>query len=615
MRRDIQVLRALAVIFVILFHAFPNIFPGGYLGVDIFFAISGYVVTPLILEIFKEKSNVKSRLKYFYKKRYYRLGPSLGYTVVFSIILVFIFGNIRDHKLLYNQALASLLIAGNYSAPMLSGNYFNPRPNPLIHTWSLSAEVQLYLLIPLIFVLLLKLFKINLNLKKYLVGIFTICIVSLTSLLYLSSEQYFFSPTFRIIEFAVGSASYVVSSFPFKFLKRTTKFKYFMFPVSSLCLLLLFINSNSNSILLGILISCITALLLRFRYLDALPEHAAAMLSWVGDRSYSIYLVHMPIMYIAHYSPLVEFQPRNIKVLLSVAGVISSFTIGAILYTKVENRYRITSNVNVNINVSRVSFFKLFSTSTLIPILFSAMFSVALSKQYFNYVDAKVPIAAKDIIRTNCAGSDKIFNEFCSLKVPDPIGVVILIGDSHAEHFSSALYDIAVDNRLDFVFLNDPDSDFIDFSSINKFYKKYDDLLIVYSRWWNNDFRSEYEKNIVLLQQMSSSLLVIGQTPVFPDKTLFFNSRSIFTSKYKSPKFFVINEMDQDNFAAGDELIRFLKEKGITFLDPKPLFCSSASCTRWINNKWLYFDDNHLSIEGAKLAIPQFEVFFRKFLG
>ena len=145
MRRDIQVLRAFAVIIVILFHAFPNIFPGGYLGVDIFFAISGYVVTPLILEIFKEKSNVRFRLKNFYKKRYYRHGPSLGYTVIFSIILVFIFGNIRDHKLLYNQALHSLLIAGNYSAPNLSGNYFNPRPNPLIHTWSLSAEAQLYL--------------------------------------------------------------------------------------------------------------------------------------------------------------------------------------------------------------------------------------------------------------------------------------------------------------------------------------------------------------------------------------------------------------------------------------------------------------------------------------
>ena len=615
MRRDIQVLRALAVIIVILFHAFPNIFPGGYLGVDIFFAISGYVVTPLILEIFKEKSNVRFRLKNFYKKRYYRLGPSLGYTVIFSIILVFIFGNIRDHKLLYNQALHSLLIAGNYSAPNLSGNYFNPRPNPLIHTWSLSAEAQLYLFIPLIFVLLLKLFKTNLNLKTYLVGILTICIVSLTSLQYLSSEQYFFSPTFRIIEFAVGSASYVASSFPLKFLKVTTKFRYFIFPASSLFLLLLLINSSSNSILLGIFISCIAALLLRFKYLDALPKQAATVLSWVGDRSYSIYLVHMPIMYIAHYSPLVEFQPRNIKVLLSLAGVISSFTVGAILYAKVENRYRITSNVNGHSNISRVSFFKLFSISTLIPILLCVMFLFALSNKYFNYVDVKVPIAAKDIIPTNCAGSDKMFNEFCYLKVPNSIGVVILIGDSHAEHFSSAVYDVAVDNRLDFVILNEPGSDFIDFSLINKFNKKYDNLLLVYSRWWNNNFRSEYERNIVSLQQMSSNLLVIGQTPVFPDQTLFFNSRSIFTSKYKSPKFFVINEMDQDNFAAGDELIRFLKEKGIIFLDPKPFFCSSVSCTRWINNKWLYFDDHHLSIEGAKLAIPQFDLFFRKFLG
>jgi peptidoglycan/LPS O-acetylase OafA/YrhL len=615
MRKDIQVLRAFAVIFVILFHAFPNIFPGGYLGVDIFFAISGFVVTPLILEIFREKNEVKIRLKNFYKKRYYRLGPSLGFTIIFSIVLVFIFGNIKDHKLLYNQALASLLIAGNYSAPTLSGNYFNPRPNPLIHTWSLSAEVQLYLFIPLIFALLLKLFRISLNLKTFLVILFTICLVSLTSLLYLTSEQYFFSPTFRIIEFAVGSVSYLVSIFSLKFVKRTTKFNYFMFFVSSLFLLLLFINSNSNSILLGIFISCITAFILRFRYLDSLPKQVTAMLSWVGDRSYSIYLVHMPIIYIVHHSPLVEFQPKSMKIILSLVGVILSFAVGAFLYTKVENRYRIRSNTNEHSNIFRVSFSKVFCTSTLIPILFSIMFSVALSKQYFNFADAKVPVAAKDIIRVNCASSDKIFNEFCYLKVPNAIGAVLLIGDSHAEHFSSAVFNVAAKNRLDFVILNDPDSDVIDFSLINKFNKKYDKLLLVYSRWWNKNFRSDYEKNIVSLQQISSSLLVIGQTPVFPDQTLFFNSRSIFTSKYKSPKFYLTNEMNQDNFAAGDELIEFLRDNGISFLDPKQFFCSPISCTRWINDKWLYFDDNHLSIEGANLAIPQFDLFFKKFLG
>jgi hypothetical protein len=73
--------------------------------------------------------------------------------------------------------------------------------------------------------------------------------------------------------------------------------------------------------------------------------------------------------------------------------------------------------------------------------------------------------------------------------------------------------------------------------------------------------------------------------------------------------------MNQDNFAAGDELIEFLRDNGISFLDPKPFFCSPISCTRWINDKWLYFDDNHLSIEGANLAIPQFDLFFKKFLG
>ena len=160
-RRDIQVLRGLAVLAVVLFHADESYFPLGYLGVDFFFVISGFVVTPLILRIFDNQVNVVggggrlSKLRYFYKRRFYRLAPALGVSLTISAILIFLFGSVYDHQRFAKQGIATLLLLGNFGAYKYSGDYFSPTPNPLVHTWSLSVEEQIYILLPLILMLIL----------------------------------------------------------------------------------------------------------------------------------------------------------------------------------------------------------------------------------------------------------------------------------------------------------------------------------------------------------------------------------------------------------------------------------------------------------------------------
>ena len=160
-RKDIQALRGIAVIAVVLFHARESSFKLGFLGVDVFFIISGFVVMPLILRIFENTTrplDVLQNLLSFYKRRFFRLIPALGVTLSISAPLILFLGNVGDHQRFARQGIATLLLIGNIGAFKYSGNYFSPNPNPLIHTWSLSVEEQIYLILPVL-VLLVFLFS------------------------------------------------------------------------------------------------------------------------------------------------------------------------------------------------------------------------------------------------------------------------------------------------------------------------------------------------------------------------------------------------------------------------------------------------------------------------
>jgi peptidoglycan/LPS O-acetylase OafA/YrhL len=172
-RRDIQVLRGVAVLAVVLFHANESYFPNGYLGVDIFFVISGFVVTPLILRIFI-KQTARERLAnlgLFYKNRFYRLAPALAATLTISAIFIFLFASIDDHQRFIRQGITALLLIGNLGAYKYSTDYFSPIPNPLIHTWSLSVEEQIYIFLPLIFIMTLR------NQRSYVKGAKVVLVV------------------------------------------------------------------------------------------------------------------------------------------------------------------------------------------------------------------------------------------------------------------------------------------------------------------------------------------------------------------------------------------------------------------------------------------------------
>ncbi|MDI1353137.1 MAG: acyltransferase, partial [bacterium] len=151
-RADIDGLRALAVISVVLYHFFPEILPGGFIGVDVFFVISGYLISLIIF------SNIKKgtfSYKEFYTRRILRIFPSLCLVLIFTLSIGWFILDNNDYTVLGNEVIAGVLFLSNFNFASQAG-YFDAVSisKPLLHLWSLGVEEQFYIFWPLIIVVL-----------------------------------------------------------------------------------------------------------------------------------------------------------------------------------------------------------------------------------------------------------------------------------------------------------------------------------------------------------------------------------------------------------------------------------------------------------------------------
>ena len=148
---EIDGLRAIAIIAVILNHLGSDILQSGFLGVDIFFVISGYVITKSVLKT--QFINFSEFIKSFFEKRFKRLFPALFVYVIFISIVVCLFNPFPNVSI--RTGFFSLLGLSNFYLFRYSTDYFAQASylNPFLNTWSLSLEEQFYLIFPLIILL------------------------------------------------------------------------------------------------------------------------------------------------------------------------------------------------------------------------------------------------------------------------------------------------------------------------------------------------------------------------------------------------------------------------------------------------------------------------------
>ena len=313
-RNDIQGLRSLAVILVIVSHLPTGLkLPGGFVGVDIFFVISGFVITRMLLV--QESSGATRRHLYrqFMTSRLSRLVPPLAGMIAGALLLSVLFAPTTTLHQISQSALFSDGFLSNFYFLQDFDSYWNPNilRNPFLHTWSLGIEFQIYLVLPLFLLGTIRGMPSNRRLGKSAIGIGALSFLSVAGFVYLleisqtsirgyvPSSAAFYLPITRFWEFGAGAltALLVVNQSP-KWIHKTN----FLQPLAWFAIGWGLVMSNR----VGELNVYVIAVVIGTAVVIGVGEHAqnrsatriltCAPMKWIGDRSYSIYLWHWPLL-------------------------------------------------------------------------------------------------------------------------------------------------------------------------------------------------------------------------------------------------------------------------------------------------------------------------------
>ena len=317
-RPDIDGLRAVAVIAVILFHLNDNWLPGGFLGVDIFFVISGYLIGGIL---YRELSTGTFSLKRFYLRRMRRILPAFFAVVVFTLIVgaqLMVPGS-DEWNTARSSAKWSVFFGGNFFSA-LNTDYFTPtvEVQPLNHLWSLAVEEQFYFIYPLILWAIMGIIKrilppasssltrcINVVLTALAIASFALAFLPIS--LHGTALVPYYLPHLRFGELLIGAILAVAVAQGN--LQPSAKTATFVGSLSILvliaCLVLPFPNTTPWFPGFAAALPCIASA--GIIYAGARPYWFASALShravvFVGKISYSLYLWHWPLLAFAHYA-------------------------------------------------------------------------------------------------------------------------------------------------------------------------------------------------------------------------------------------------------------------------------------------------------------------------
>jgi peptidoglycan/LPS O-acetylase OafA/YrhL len=617
-REDINGLRAIAVLVVVFYHADIEIFKGGWLGVDIFFVISGYLISNIIISELNEDT---FSFKNFYLRRIRRILPALFSMLLFTIPFAVWLLSPKAMLEYLNSMISSLLFFSNLYFKDL--DFYNSAPGelmPLLHTWSLAIEEQYYILFPLFLFILYK-YK-----KKY---IFFVLLTLTLGSIYLNTLvqdiEKFYMLQFRIWEILIGALIVFLGNIPkIKHLEKLG-FALMLWPILNfndlwindiepklICLfgLALFILFNEDSTYLSKLIN------LRF-------------LSRIGLSSYSIYLLHQPVFAFfrinKNLNKTVSFKEVNdSEKLLAYLLIILVVVISQIQYKYVEIRFPQSKY-----------FFKIIILLFLGIFLF--VFLGTSTSGYQNRVDYDSPLIYEATMYQNfdrldlvidgeiCFGTlDKKVEKICTLTKDDNLKHIYVIGDSHSRFLLPVLAKADFNNSITFftgdscIFL----SNIVNYKCARSDKEALKDKILsiensifIYSGSVHDKL---YDPKLNLIENIPKTItelaqknivIVIEQIPEFPvyisDRILNSGNKEVQEIKFPNYEWSeMISVIQTKNMYSG------IDSSSVFFIDSFEIFCNSIEIGYCVGAKTpdlFIFDDNHPTLKGAELIVNQIE--------
>ena len=640
-RPELDGLRAVAVFAVIIYHAnfvlFGwNLFQGGFIGVDIFFVISGYLITTLILKEFFYTN--KFSFKYFYYRRIRRILPVLLFvTIITSIISYFIL--LPESLIDFGKSILSIIFFGSNFYFWFTGERYgaeNTLIKPLLHTWSLSVEEQFYILFPIFLIITLKFFR-----KYFTLGLFLIFLISLLFAEY-SSKMHpsfnFYILLSRGFELLIGSLlSYFKLNNQEEIQKQNSILNLVCPSFGIILIFFSFLFFNFTKIFHPSFITLIpllgVSLVIWFSKKGELITEilSSRIFSFFGLISYSLYLWHYPIFAFLRY-----IDVFNNSIWIKLFSILVTIIISILSFYFIERPFR---NKNI-ITVKKLTVYVLICSTILLSYSFYILEKEGIKKRFPDIIFKPLRHSIGKIENSNNSNFRN----------------VLLIGDSHANALyyelnealkikNYNLHAITKDGRLFVENINlyrqnkshlELDVEHMKYvEDVRSFIKSNNNLIIIYYQSWlaylSQHFEpegfttnSQKEREIYLsnalvetiknIANSENKLILINQAPVFekevPKEALknytVLNKLGIGREKFNINIVSIETKNFYTKYERSFRILDSVESSNIYRVYPHKLFCDTFVKLRCVGNtkeNIFFYDTAHLSLDGSKLVV------------
>jgi peptidoglycan/LPS O-acetylase OafA/YrhL len=424
-RSEIDGLRALAVVPVILFHAGFESFRGGFVGVDVFFVISGYLITSIIVEdLRRERFSVLN----FYERRARRILPALFFVVAASFAVAWAI--LPYHQLMdFAESIIGVFTFSSNFLFWMEAGYFDTASElkPLLHTWSLSVEEQYYIVVPLLMLLMWRFRERSLFGLLSALALVSFCLAQYSSTRY--ADAGFFLPHTRAWELLVGGLAAIKAD---KYTNKNGSEVFSLVGVMAILSAIFFFDGDVPFPSFYTLLPIIGTLLIIIYARQGTAVHrilSFAPVVHVGLLSYSAYLWHQPVFAFARAISIGEPSKWTMG-LLSVVSMLLAY----VTWKLIENPFRDSRKLRRN---------KVFGLSILGIIIF---ISLGLWLKFSDAPKQRKTLSGENLLElSRKTATNYGLNKKCVNFLVDPLcqegekPLALLWGDSYAMHLALAL--------------------------------------------------------------------------------------------------------------------------------------------------------------------------------